>query len=107
MPRYHFHIVDGVEVFDSVRQVLPDNEAARTRAVELATNLGKAHLVDLTTKAFRVTNDKGAVLFRVPIRRAVKVQRRRTFQSRLHRKSEMSAIRVRLESPAEAGLSGY
>ena len=67
MPRYHFHIVDGVEVFDSLKAVLPDNEAARTRAVELATNLGKAHLADLTIKAIRVTNDEGEVLFRVPI----------------------------------------
>ena len=71
MPRYHFHIVDGVEVFDSLRQVLPNNEAARTRAVELATNLEKAKLADLNTKAIRVTNDKGAVLFRVPIRRSI------------------------------------
>ena len=71
MPRYHFHIVDGVEVFDSLRQVLPDNEAARTRAVELATNLEKAKLADLNTKAVRVTDDEGAVLFRVPIRRSI------------------------------------
>jgi hypothetical protein len=70
MPRYRFRIVDGVEVFDSLRAVLPDNEAARTRALELATNLGKAHLADLTTKAIQVTNDEGAVLFRVPIRRS-------------------------------------
>jgi hypothetical protein len=53
-----------------LRAVLPDNEAARTRALELATNLGKAHLADLTTKAIQVTNDEGAVLFRVPIRRS-------------------------------------
>ena len=70
MPRYHFHVADGVEVFDTLATVLPDNEAARTRAVELATNLGKAHLADLTTRAIRVTNDEGAVLFSVPIRRS-------------------------------------
>jgi Domain of unknown function (DUF6894) len=34
---YHFNIVDGVEVFDSVGVTLPDNEAARRRALELAT----------------------------------------------------------------------
>jgi hypothetical protein len=70
VPRYHFHIVDGVEVFDSLATVLPDNEAARTRALELATNLGKAHLADPTTRAIRVTNDEGAVLFRLPIQRS-------------------------------------
>ena len=70
MRRYHFHVVDGVEVFDSLTTVLPNNEAARLRAVELATNLGKAHLADLTIRVVRVTNDEGAVLFRVPIRRS-------------------------------------
>ena len=59
--RYHLHIVDivgGVEVFDSLGAVLLDNEAARTRGVELASNLGKAHLADLTTRAIQVSNDK-------------------------------------------------
>jgi hypothetical protein len=70
MPRYHFHVVDGVEVFDSLKAVLPDNEAARTRAIELATNLGKANLADLIIKTIKVTNDEGEVLFRVPIRRS-------------------------------------
>ena len=71
VPQYHFHIVDGVEVFDSLRQMLPDKEAARTRAVELATNLEKAKLADLNTKAIRVTDDDGEVLFRVPIRHSI------------------------------------
>ena len=50
--------------------MLPDKEAARTRAVELVTNLEKAKLADLYTKAIRVTDDDGEVLFRVPIRRS-------------------------------------
>jgi Domain of unknown function (DUF6894) len=41
MPRYHFHIVDGLEVFDSVGATLPNDEAARRHALELATNLEK------------------------------------------------------------------
>ena len=44
MPRYHFHIVDGLEVFDSVGAMISDSEAARRRALELATNLGKTRL---------------------------------------------------------------
>jgi len=71
VPRYQFHIVDGVELFDSLVSVLPDNEAARRRALDLASNLGKANLADLTTKAIRVTNNEGEVLFRVPIRRSI------------------------------------
>jgi Domain of unknown function (DUF6894) len=70
MPRYHFHIVDGVEVFDSAGVTLPDNEAARRRALELATNIGKTRWPHRPPKAVRVTNNEGAILFRVPIRRS-------------------------------------
>jgi hypothetical protein len=41
MPRYHFHVVDGVEVFDSLGAVLPNDAAAQRRAVELAADLAK------------------------------------------------------------------
>ena len=68
MRRYHFHVVDGVEVFDSLGAVLPDDEAARGRAIELAKSF--ARLADTATKAIRVTNDEGAILFRVPIKRS-------------------------------------
>ena len=45
-------------------------DGSATRAVELVTNLEKAKLADLYTKAIRVTDDDGEVLFRVPIRRS-------------------------------------
>jgi hypothetical protein len=64
--RYHLHVVDGVEVFDSLGAVLPSDEAARDRAIELAQNF--ASPADTATKAIRVTNDEGSILFRVPIR---------------------------------------
>jgi hypothetical protein len=72
MSRYHFHVVEGLEIFDSQGAVLPDTDAARRRAIELATNLGKAKLANEPGKAatIRVTNETGAVLFRVPIRRS-------------------------------------
>lgn len=62
MRRYHFHIVDGVEVFDPRGALLPSDDAARKHAENLASNI-----VDRRTKAIRVTNDEGAVLFRVPV----------------------------------------
>lgn len=68
MHRYHFHIVNGLEIFDSLGAVLADDEAARTRAVELATNIGKTQLANSPIKSIRVTNELGAVLFRVPVR---------------------------------------
>jgi Domain of unknown function (DUF6894) len=60
MARYHFHIVDGFEVFDSVGATLPSDEAARRRALELATNLEKTKFPHTRPKAVRVTNDQGA-----------------------------------------------
>jgi len=70
MPRYHFHIVDGAQVFESKGLMLRDNEAARRRALELATNLEKSKFPHASFKAIRVTNDAGAILFRVPVRRS-------------------------------------
>jgi hypothetical protein len=40
MPRYHFHIVDGLEVFDSLGATLPSDEAARFYAEKLAKDFG-------------------------------------------------------------------
>jgi Domain of unknown function (DUF6894) len=70
MPRYHFQVVDGVEVFDSMGLMLPNDEAARRRALEMATNLEKTRFPHAPFKAIRVTNNEGTILFRVPIRRS-------------------------------------
>ena len=66
MPRYHFDIA-GRKVFDSLAAVLPDTEAARTHAIDLATNIGK-HTLEIPANAVRVIDEEGSVLFRVPIR---------------------------------------
>ena len=52
MPRYHFHIVDGVEVFDSLGTTLPSDEAARVHAEKMASPSTRPR-----AKAIRVTND--------------------------------------------------
>jgi hypothetical protein len=69
MPRYHFHIVDGVKVFDSLGASLPSDDAARVHAEEMAKRSMHLELERLGAKAVRVTSETGAVLFRVPIRR--------------------------------------
>jgi uncharacterized protein DUF6894 len=68
MPRYHFHIA-GPKVFDILGAVLPDADAARLHAIDLATNVGK-HTLEPPVNAVRVIDDEGCVLFRVPIRRS-------------------------------------
>ena len=54
--RYHFHIVDGLEVFDSIGLMLPNDEAARRRALELATNLEKTRFPHGHDKRNRICN---------------------------------------------------
>lgn len=70
MPLYQFAIA-GRKVIDTLRVLLPDPEAARTHAFDLATNIGK-HTLEPPANAVRVIDEKGFVLFRVPIRRSVK-----------------------------------
>ena len=60
MRRYHFHIVDGVKVFDSLGTTLPDDEAARAHAQKVADDFAK---VLQRATAVRVTNDLGEVVF--------------------------------------------
>ena len=36
MRRYHFHIIDGVTIFDSLGTKLPDDKAARDHAQKVA-----------------------------------------------------------------------
>ena len=69
MPRYHFHIVDGVQVFDSLGATLPTDEAARVHAERLAQRSMQSQFERLHAKAIRVTSETGAVLFRIPIPR--------------------------------------
>jgi hypothetical protein len=67
MRRYHFHIVDGVRVFDSLGTTLPDDEAARAHAEKVADDFAK---VFHRATAVRVTNDLGEVVFRTPLNRS-------------------------------------
>ena len=60
MRRYHFHIVDGAKVFDSLGTTLPDDEAARAHAEKVADDFAK---VFQRATAVRVTNDLGEVVF--------------------------------------------
>ena len=69
MPRYHFHIVDGLEVFDSIGATLPSDEAARIHAEKVAKGFTRPQLERLRAKAIRVTSETGATLFLVPVRR--------------------------------------
>jgi NADH dehydrogenase FAD-containing subunit len=61
MPRYHFHIIDGVKVFDPKGMALPDAQAARQHAKIAA----RAFRRNLSTDEFkvRVTDERGHVIY--------------------------------------------
>jgi hypothetical protein len=73
MPRYHFHIVDGV-VLDTLVATLPTDEAARVHAEKMAHRVTRAQVRMLREKAVKVTGETGATLFLVPIRRDARTE---------------------------------
>ena len=74
MPRYHFHIVDGVEVFDSIGATFQSDELARVHAEKLAGRFTRIEVYRLHANAIRVISETGAVLFRIPIRQDARRQ---------------------------------
>ena len=73
MPRYHFHIVDGV-VLNTLVATLPTDEAARVHAEKMAHRVTRAEVGMLREKAVKVTRETGATLFLVPIRRDARTE---------------------------------
>ena len=68
MPRYHFHLVNGVEVFDSLGVMLGSDAAARIHAESLAADFaGPKTYLKIT--GIRVTNELGLFLFRLQVHR--------------------------------------
>ena len=63
MHRYHFHLVDGIEYFDSSGVLLVDDAAARIHAENLATKCATSKTgVHIT--GIRVTTKSGGMLRR-------------------------------------------
>jgi hypothetical protein len=60
MPRYHFHIIDAVNVFDTKGIALPDERAARLHARVAARNFNR-NLKGEKIKV-RVTDEKGQTI---------------------------------------------
>jgi hypothetical protein len=69
MRRYHFHIIDGLTIFDSLGTKLPDDNAARDHAQKVADYFARNKVFHGAT-AVRVTNDLGEVVYRMPFNRS-------------------------------------
>lgn len=61
MPRYHFHIIDGVRVFDPQGMAFPDASAARDHARGMARSLGRA--LGVGKFKIKVTDEKGQAVY--------------------------------------------
>ena len=80
MPRYLFHLRDGLEIsFDREGRELSDLEAARAKAIESARHtMAKAILSGERlgmTRVFQVENETGQTVALVPFRRALVLDR--------------------------------
>jgi hypothetical protein len=61
MPRYHFHIVDGVRVFDPKGLALPDEQAAQHHAKLAARNFRRN--LERGDFRVRVTDEQGRIVY--------------------------------------------
>ena len=80
MPRYLFHLRDGLEIsFDREGRELSDLEAARVKAIESARHtMAKAILSGERlgmARVFQVENETGQTVALVPFRRALVLDR--------------------------------
>ena len=72
MPRFHFHILDGVNLFDSAGLELADEKAALKHAEQIASDLSKSKTMDRDQKVIRITNEDGREISRLPVLRQAK-----------------------------------
>ena len=62
MPRYHFHLRNGVNLMDPRGVELPDDEAARQHGAQLAAHIGRTD----PNGVIHITNESGDTVARCP-----------------------------------------
>jgi hypothetical protein len=65
--RYHFHIIDGINLLDYRGTLLADEGQARVYADEMMAYVARAKRTEKHKKFIKVTNDSGAEVFRVAV----------------------------------------
>jgi hypothetical protein len=65
--RYHFHIIDGINLSDYRGTVLANETQARVHADEMMAYVAKAKRIDKQPKFIKVTDENGGEVFRVPV----------------------------------------
>ena len=65
--RFHFHIVDGINLHDYRGTVLADESEARVYADEMLTYVARAKRTEKNQKFIKVTDGSGVEVFRVAV----------------------------------------
>ena len=65
--RYHFNVIDGIDVCDYLGTMLANESEARMYADIMKAHLARAKRAEKHQKVIRVTDGKGAELFRVAV----------------------------------------
>ena len=65
--RYHFHVIDGINLHDYRGTILADESQARAYANEMLAYVARARRDEKHTKFIKVTDDGGAEIFRVAV----------------------------------------
>jgi hypothetical protein len=65
--RYHFNIIDGINLRDYNGTILADEAEARLYAGQMLTYLARAKRAEKIQKYIEVTDDSGAEVFRLAV----------------------------------------
>lgn len=65
--RYHFHIIDGINLHDYRGTILADESQARVYADEMMAHVARAKRNERHQKFIKVTDADGAEVFRIPV----------------------------------------
>ena len=65
--RYHFHVIDGIDLCDYQGTILASEAEARIYADKMIIYLARAKRAEKNQKFVKVTDDDGAELFRVAV----------------------------------------
>jgi len=65
--RYHFHVIDGIDICDYRGTILANESQARIYADGMLAHLARAKRAETNQKFIKVTGDDGAELFRVAV----------------------------------------
>jgi uncharacterized protein YegJ (DUF2314 family) len=65
--RYHFHVIDGIDICDYRGTILADEYEARIYAKQMMAVVARASRTETNQKFIQVTDNDGAEIFRLAV----------------------------------------